>query len=177
MTNRMTSPCFVSKRQWPTAVASAQCVWTRSTTQPCINLVLWLAGDTSKCQVGTHLALEPRQNGRHFADDIFNCILLKVAVHICIELALKLTGHNDVDSVCGNNPNIWNWQSGVQSTMAFRIKASSTRLQWEELVAAAAAAAAAAGVAAVAAGCNGLTLLSRWHHRRAGYSTGGNHAC
>ena len=37
----------------------------------------------------TFITLRPRQNGRHFADDIFDCIFLNESVWIPIEISLK----------------------------------------------------------------------------------------
>ena len=39
--------------------------------------------------VSQFTTLRPRQNGRHFPDDIFNCILLTENVYISIKISLK----------------------------------------------------------------------------------------
>ena len=42
--------------------------------------------------------LRPRQNGRHFADDIYICILLNESVWISIEISLKLVPRGAVQA-------------------------------------------------------------------------------
>ena len=44
--------------------------------------------------------LRPRQNGRHFADDMFKCISLNKNVWISIEISLKFVPKGSVN----NNP-------------------------------------------------------------------------
>ena len=44
--------------------------------------------------------LTPRQDGRHFPDDIFKCILLKENVLIFIKISLKFVPKGPID----NNP-------------------------------------------------------------------------
>ena len=46
------------------------------------------------------MTLRPRQNGRHFADDMFKCIFLNENVWIPIEISLKLVPEGSI----GNNP-------------------------------------------------------------------------
>ena len=53
------------------------CIYTWYTWLPCLK-ELWLFN-----------TLMPRQNGRHFADDIFKCIFVKENVWILIKISLK----------------------------------------------------------------------------------------
>ena len=46
---------------------------------------LWLAA----CSVPSHNTLRPRQNGRHFPDDIFKCIFLNENGRVSIKFSLK----------------------------------------------------------------------------------------
>ena len=51
--------------------------------------------------VHSHLnTLRPRQNGRHFADDMFECIFLNENVCILIEISLKFVPKGSIN----NNP-------------------------------------------------------------------------
>ena len=43
--------------------------------------------------------LRPRQNGRHFADDIFKCIFLNESVWIPIEISLKLVPKGPINNI------------------------------------------------------------------------------
>ena len=43
--------------------------------------------------------LRPRQNGRHFADDIFKCILLNENVWILIEISLKFVPKGPINNI------------------------------------------------------------------------------
>ena len=43
--------------------------------------------------------LRPRQNGRHFADDIFNCIFLNGNVRISIKFSLKFVLKDPINSI------------------------------------------------------------------------------
>ena len=43
--------------------------------------------------------LRPRQNGRHFADDIFKCIFLNENVWISIEISLKFVPKGPIDNI------------------------------------------------------------------------------
>ena len=49
--------------------------------------------------------LRPRQNGRHFADDIFKCISLNGHVYISIEISLEFVppGSNQQYFIIGSN--------------------------------------------------------------------------
>ena len=43
--------------------------------------------------------LRPRQNGRHFADDILKCIFLNENVWIPIEISLKFVPMGPIDNI------------------------------------------------------------------------------
>ena len=43
--------------------------------------------------------LRPRQNGHHFADDIFNCIFLNENVWILIKISLKFVPKNPINNI------------------------------------------------------------------------------
>ena len=43
--------------------------------------------------------LRPRQNGRHFADDILKCIFLNENVWIPIEISLKFVPKGPIDNI------------------------------------------------------------------------------
>ena len=43
--------------------------------------------------------LRPRQNGRHFADDIFNCISLNENIHILIKISLKFVHKGPINKI------------------------------------------------------------------------------
>ena len=43
--------------------------------------------------------LKPRQNGRHFADDIFNCIFLNENVWIPIKISLKFVPKGPINNI------------------------------------------------------------------------------
>ena len=43
--------------------------------------------------------LRPRQNGRHFADDIFKCIFLNENVRISIKISLKFVPKDPIDNI------------------------------------------------------------------------------
>ena len=45
--------------------------------------------------------LRPRQSGRHFADDIFNCILLNENVWIMIKISLKFVPKGPINNIPG----------------------------------------------------------------------------
>ena len=48
----------------------------------------------------THLnTLRPRQNGRHFADDIFKCIFLNENVRIAIKISLKFVPKDPINNI------------------------------------------------------------------------------
>ena len=48
----------------------------------------------------THInTLRPRQNGRHFADDIFKCIFLNENVWILIRISLKLVPKGPINNI------------------------------------------------------------------------------
>ena len=58
-----------------------------------INLEWWVC---LKLYVNT---LRPRQNGRHFADDIFNCIFLNKNVWIPIKISLKFVPDGPINNI------------------------------------------------------------------------------
>ena len=43
--------------------------------------------------------LRPRQNGRHFADDIFKCIFLNENVRISIKISLKFVPKDPINNI------------------------------------------------------------------------------
>ena len=43
--------------------------------------------------------LRPRQNGRHFADDIFKCIFLNENVSIAIKISLKFVPKGQINNI------------------------------------------------------------------------------
>ena len=51
---------------------------------------------SSHCDLNT---LRPRQNGRHFADDIFNCIFLNENVWISIKISLKFVPKDPINNI------------------------------------------------------------------------------
>ena len=46
-----------------------------------------------------HSTLRPRQNGRHFADDIFKCIFLNENVSIAIKISLKFVPKGPINNI------------------------------------------------------------------------------
>ena len=52
--------------------------------------------------------MQPGQNGRHFADDVFKCILLKDNVWISVRISLKFVPKvpiNNIDAIAYLCPN------------------------------------------------------------------------
>ena len=45
------------------------------------------------------ITLRPRQNGRHFADDIFKCIFLNENVSIAIKISLKFVPKGPINNI------------------------------------------------------------------------------
>ena len=45
------------------------------------------------------ITLKPRQNGRHFADDIFKCIFLNENVLILIKISLKFVPTGPINNI------------------------------------------------------------------------------
>ena len=43
--------------------------------------------------------LRPKQNGRHFADDIFKCIFLNENVRISIKISLKFVPQGPINNI------------------------------------------------------------------------------
>ena len=79
--------------------------------------------------------LRPRQNGRHFADDVFKCILLNGNVWIPIKISLKFVPKGPINNI----PSLvlimaWRRSSDKPSSepMMVRLKTHIcvTRLQW-----------------------------------------------
>ena len=48
------------------------------------------------CNLNT---LRPKQNGRHFTDDIFNCIFLDENVWITINISLKIVHKGSINNI------------------------------------------------------------------------------
>ena len=56
--------------------------------------------DWSNCKYGVWLnTLRPRQNGRHFPDDIFKCIFLNENVWIPIQISLKFVPMGPINNI------------------------------------------------------------------------------
>ena len=54
----------------------------------------------SLCFIDVHLnTLRPRQNGRHFTDDIFKCIFLNESVWIPIKISLKFVPRGPINNI------------------------------------------------------------------------------
>ena len=49
--------------------------------------------------LGTINTLRPRQNGRHFPDDVFKCIFLNENVRISIEISLKFLLKGPINNI------------------------------------------------------------------------------
>ena len=63
--------------------------------------ILWLTSVAVSTQsVNT---LKPRQNGRHFADDIFKCIFLNENVWIPIKFSMKFVPKGPINSIGADN--------------------------------------------------------------------------
>ena len=60
-----------------------------------------LDGDVFVCEVViiSVNALRPRQNGRHFTDDVFNCIFLSENVWIPIKFSLKFVPKGPINNI------------------------------------------------------------------------------
>ena len=57
---------------------------------------------TCTCNTSTHRlinTLRPRQNGRHFADDIFKCIFLNENAWILIKISLKFVPKGSINNI------------------------------------------------------------------------------
>ena len=60
----------------------------------------WRQGFVLGVQSLTYVnTLRPRQNGRHFADDIFKCIFLNEIVWISIEISLKFVRKGSINNI------------------------------------------------------------------------------
>ena len=51
------------------------------------------------CRLGGINTLRPRQNGRHFPDDIFRCIFLNENVQISIKISLKFVPKGPINNI------------------------------------------------------------------------------
>ena len=51
------------------------------------------------CTLQSYNTLRPRQNGRHFADDIIKCILLNENVWILIKILLKFVPKGPINNI------------------------------------------------------------------------------
>ena len=58
---------------------------------------LWWPGITARFPYFN--TLRPRQNGRHFADDIFKCIFLNEIVSISIKISLKFVPKGPINNI------------------------------------------------------------------------------
>ena len=81
------------------------------------------------------ITLRPRQNGRHFADDMFKCIFLNENVRISIKISLKFVPKGSIN----NNPALFQimaWRRPGDRPLSEPMMASSlthicvTRPQW-----------------------------------------------
>ena len=61
-----------------------------------IALAIWCYQNKEKWSINT---MRPRQNGRHFADDIFKCIFLKENAWILIKISLKFVPKGPIDKI------------------------------------------------------------------------------
>ena len=59
----------------------------------------WIFYDVDKTTCGWLNSLRPRQNGRHFADDIFKCIFLNENVWIPIKISLKFVPKGPINNI------------------------------------------------------------------------------
>ena len=83
--------------------------------------------------------LRPRQNGRHFADDMFKCIFLNENVWIPIEISLKFVSRGSIN----NNPALFQimaWRRPGDKPLSEPMMVSSltqicvTRPQWVKIL-------------------------------------------
>ena len=56
-------------------------------------------GVTMYVCLGFIITLRPRQNGRHFADDIFNCIFLNEDTWISLNISLKFVAKGQINNI------------------------------------------------------------------------------
>ena len=63
------------------------------------SIITCLWGRVMKCPLWVHSSLRPRQNGRHFADDIFKCIFLNENVWIPIKISLKSVPKGPINNI------------------------------------------------------------------------------
>ena len=65
------------------------------------------------CSLVTFNTLRPRQNGRHFTDDIFKCIFVNENVWIAIEISLKFVPKGPINNIPAL---VQIWLGAVQAT-------------------------------------------------------------
>ena len=58
-----------------------------------------LDNDDDNCKESLFNSLRPRQNRRHFADDIFECIFLNENVWIAIMISLKFVSKGPINNI------------------------------------------------------------------------------
>ena len=61
--------------------------------------VWWIRADVNKVQCKALNTLRPRQNGRHFPDDIFKCIFLNENAWIFIKISLKFVPKGPINNI------------------------------------------------------------------------------
>ena len=110
------------------------------------NKIHWLGSNSSGCQRQMWVnsgeidlnTLRPRQNGRHFADDIFKCIFVNEIVWIPIEISLKFVSKGSIN----NYPALFQimaWRRPGDKPLSEPIMVSSlthiciTRAQWVKI--------------------------------------------
>ena len=96
---------------------------------------LWLLNTEMGQLPGYVNTLRPRQNGRHFADDIFKCIFLNENVWIPIEISLKFVSKGSINNDAALFQ-IMAWRRPVDKQLSEPMTVSSqthicvTRPQW-----------------------------------------------
>ena len=65
--------------------------------QPCHKT--WKILTLKHCKLGVSLKLRPRQNGRHFADDIYKGIFLNENLWISIKISLKFVPKGSINNI------------------------------------------------------------------------------
>ena len=76
--------------------------WTQITTKSTYGLKRWNKATRDRrwhLQDYCFNTLRPRQNGRHFADDIFECIFLNENVWISIKISLKFVPKGSISNI------------------------------------------------------------------------------
>ena len=88
--------------------------------------------DTSKAYISVNVnTLRPRQNGRHFADNIFKCISLNESDWIPIEISLKLVPKGPINNIPAL-VQIMDWRRPLSEPMMVSLATHIcvTRPQW-----------------------------------------------